>query len=495
MSDLCGYSNVTTETVSALERIVGKEHVTTSKPILMSYVARGIMGLESTAPEVVVRPKEVEEIRDILVLANAGRIPITPMSGGLSGGFACPLKEPGGILLDLSRMNRIIDVDTDCRYMVVEPGVTSGAAWTYFRKNYPEWAPPVPDGAPPAATILGDALERGFSLVTNRYGPQADMILGMEVVLPSGEVFKTGSWALPGAKPFYRWGIGPDLSGLFLGAQGTLGVVTKLAIKIVPHPRHKDLIAFGFESQDDMVNATLNVLKTEVCVLVQCGNWWLVPTRMASQMEIPSAREFWKKQGIPEWFSNFEIWGRDEEDLNNQRKVVYQTIEELKEKGIRAEEWKLHPKQKASRMLKPNKIAIPYALFKGSFLFITWYTPWRDAAEFCRIAQEKMEKYGIPPVLWVASIEHGREAICMPIVCFDPAKPEDLQKVQEFNKETTGIFLDKGWLNYRPDPYIHAPEMYSRAKAYFEILKKIKRLLDPKGIMHPGRLGLMAGGF
>jgi len=495
MSNLGGYSNVTAEIVNALERIVGKEHVTTSKPILMSYVARGIMGLESTAPEVVVRPKEVEEIREILLLANEGRIPVTPMSGGLSGGFACPLIEPGGILLDLSRMNRIIEVDTDCRYVVVEPGVTSGAAWTYFKKNHPEWAPPVPDGAPPAATILGDALERGFSLVTNRYGPQADMILGMEVVLPSGEVFKTGSWALPSAKPFYRWGIGPDLSGLFLGAQGTLGVVTKLAVKIVPHPKHKDLIAFGFESPEEMVNATLDVLKTEVCVLVQCGNWWLVPTRMASETEIPAARDFWKKQGVPEWFSNFEIWGKDEVDLNHQRSVIYQTMERLKEKGVRAEEWKLHSKQKASRMLKPNKIAIPYALFKGSFLFITWYTPWRDAAEFCKIAQEKMEKYGIPPVLWVASIEHGREAICMPIVCFDPAKPEDLEKVQDFNRETTGIFLDKGWLNYRPDPYIHAPQMYSRAKAYFEILKKIKKLMDPNGIMHPGRLGLLTGGF
>ena len=98
-------------------------------------------------------------------------------------------------------------------------------------------------------------------------------------------------------------------------------------------------------------------------------------------------------------------------------------------------------------------------------------------------------------MLWVASIEHGREAICMPIVCFDSAKPEDLQKVQDFNRETTEIFLNKGWLNYRPDPYIHAPQMYSRAKAYFEILKKIKKLLDPNGIMHPGRLGLQAGGF
>jgi len=484
------YARPSPRVIEELQAIVGPEFVATSKPILASYVAKGIMGLEGTIADAVVRPRTVEEIQRVLRLARSEKIPVTPASGGLSGGFACPLIEPGGILLDLSRMDRILEVDVDCRYMVVEPGVTSGAAWSYFRSNHPHLAPPVPDGAPPAATILGDAIERGFSLVTNKYGPQADLVLGMEVVLPTGQVVRTGSWALPGAKPFYKWGLGPDLGGLFLGAQGTMGVVTKLAIKVFPHSEHKDLIAYGFETVEDMVEATFEVLKKEICVLVQCGNWWLVPTRIAPESEVSSERDFWRKAGVPEWFSNFEIWGRDEEDLNRQQKVIHSVMEEAKKKGIKAEEWKLHPKQKASRLTKPNKIAIPYALFKGSYLFITWYTPWRDAAQFCRIAEKKMTSYGLPPVLWVASIEHGREAICMPIVCFDPTKPEELKKVQDFNRETTDIFLSKGWLNYRPDPTTHSPKTFSMAREYFDLLKKIKSVLDPDGIMHPGRLTL-----
>jgi FAD/FMN-containing dehydrogenase len=93
-------------------------------------------------------------------------------------------------------MNKIVEVNTDARYVIVEPGVRAGEVWAYFKKYYPEWAPPIADGAPPAATIMGDAIERGFSLVTGRYGPQADMVMGMEIVLPTGELIHTGSWAL-----------------------------------------------------------------------------------------------------------------------------------------------------------------------------------------------------------------------------------------------------------------------------------------------------------
>ncbi|MHC4439828.1 MAG: FAD-binding oxidoreductase, partial [Planctomycetota bacterium] len=145
--------------------------------------------------------------------------------------------------MDMTRMDKM-EVDTENRVMVVEPGVRSGDAWRIFKTKYPDWAPPIPDGAPPAATVLGDAIERGFSLVTGVYGPQADMIMGLEVVLPTGEIFHTGSWALPGAKPFYRWGVGPNPDGLFLGSQGSMGIITKCAIKMIPHPHYKTVVAY-----------------------------------------------------------------------------------------------------------------------------------------------------------------------------------------------------------------------------------------------------------
>jgi len=180
--------------VLALEEIVGKENISTAKPICEAYVTRGIMDIKSQAPAIVVRPKDVEEVRKILLLANEKKIPVVPHSGGLSGGEATPTKK-GSILLDLRRMNKIVEVDTDARYMVVEPGVTSAQAWKFMQENHPDYRPGVPDGAPPSATLVGDHLDRGFHFLSTRYGPAADAVLGLEAVLPTGEIIRTGSYA------------------------------------------------------------------------------------------------------------------------------------------------------------------------------------------------------------------------------------------------------------------------------------------------------------
>ena len=152
--------------------------------------------------------------------------------------------------------------------------------------------------------------------------------------------------------------------------------------------------------------------------------------------------------------------------------------------------WELHPKQIASRMKKPNKIAVPYSFWEAGFLFITWYTPWNECAHFAEMYNAAMEKYGFPPVMWIASIERCRQAICMPIICFDSTKDEDFEKVQDLNRETTEYGLKQGWLNYRPDPFIHAPLTYSQAAMYWKYLRIFKKIVDPNMIMHPGRLAL-----
>jgi FAD/FMN-containing dehydrogenase len=158
--------------------------------------------------------------------------------------------------------------------------------------------------------------------------------------------------------------------------------------------------------------------------------------------------------------------------------------------GAAIKPWELHPKQIASRLKKPNKIAVPYAFYEAGFLFITWYTPWNECAEFAEMYNAEMEKRGIPPVMWIASIERCRQALCSPIVCFDSTKEEDFEKVQDLNRVTTEYALKKGWLNYRPDPYIHAPLTYSQAGMYWKYLRMIKKMFDPNMILHPGRLTL-----
>jgi len=488
------YNKVTDEVVKKLKAICGEEHVTTSTPLLHSYMARGIMGLEAVLPEVVIRPSNAEEVSKVLVVANENLTPITPAAGGLSGGFALPAIEPGGILMDLTRMNKM-EVDTQNRVMVVEPGVRCGDAWRIFKKRWPDWAPPIPDGAPPGATILGDAIERGFSLVTGRYGPQADMIIGLEIVLPSGETFRTGSWALDDAKAFYRWGVGPNPDGLFLGSQGSMGIITKVAIKIVPHPHFKTIVAYGGDSWEHIIEPAWEIGKLEMgvaenTVMVQGGNWPLVMTRWP-KTNVPLDYEFYKKIGIDEYWMNSEVWAHSQEELDFALKRIDETYKEYEvKKNTKCPQQSLHPKQVASRLKKPNLIAVPYGLWQAGFLFITWYCPWLESSKMMEEYCAAMENYGFPPVMWVASIDHARQAIVMPILCFDSDEKGIYDRIREFNLETTKSFLKQGWINYRPDPFVHAPETFRKAKNYYKMLVKFRKVLDPNLILHPGRLAI-----
>ncbi len=446
-----------------------------------------------------VRPKYIEEVRKILLYCSAEKIAVSPISAGLSGGFACPTLKPAGVELDLSRMDRILEIDEENRYAIIEPGVTNGKLWAYMHEHNPDWAPPIADGAPPAATVMGDAIDRGFSLYTSSVGPQGDNFMCAEVVFPNGDIVRTGSWALPFAKPFYKYGLGPDMWSFLMGSQGAFGVVTKAAVKIYPHPKFKTVIAWGMSNPYDMQNLTLDVAKLEFgvshnTVMVQGGNYPLVMARWPKD-KVPHDFEFYEKIGVSPWWMNWECWAQEKEELDHVVAVINRMANKFKESPrckdpAAMKPWELHPKQIESRMKKPNKIAIPYSFWEAGFLFITWYTPWNECAEFAEMYNKKMEEYGFPPVMWIASIERCRQAICMPIICFDSTKDSDFEKVQDLNRDTTEIGLKKGWLNYRPDPFIHAPLTYMNAAMYWKYLRAFKQLVDPNFIMHPGRLAL-----
>jgi len=480
--------NVMEELAKALQDIVGKENISTAKPICEAYVTRGIMDIKSQAPAIVVRPKDVEEVRKILLIANEKKIPVVPHSGGLSGGEATPTKK-GSILLDLRRMNKIVEVDTNARYMVVEPGVTSAQAWKFMQESYPDYRPGVPDGAPPSATLVGDHLDRGFHFLSTRYGPAADAVLGLEAVLPTGEIIRTGSYALPTSKGFYKWMFGPDLTGLFLGSQGTLGVVTKMAIKIFPMAKVRDVVAFGASEWKYIIEPSLDVLKMEVVDLAQGGNYPLATCRRAKYRWPPLP----KPDALPMVWMNFELGTETKEEMENIKRRINHVLtkyqEEYGEKNIF--EWKLDVPSIIARLTKPNRISVPYAGHKGGgLLFITWYVPWKDAAEFGEQAEKLMEKYKFSPVVWLAAVDHGRQGLVMPIVLFDPKSPEDFKAVDALDSEMTEKFLEMGGIPYRPSASIHAPMAMSKSVGYYNLLRKIKKTLDPNGIMHPGRLAL-----
>jgi 4-cresol dehydrogenase (hydroxylating) len=191
----------------------------------------------------VIKPINTTEIQAVVKIANQFKVPIYPISKGKNWGYgaACPVEE-GNVIVDLSGMNRIIEVNTEQAYCVVEPGVTQQDLYDYLTKNK---IPLVMDvtGAPPEASLIGNILERGIG-----WGPYFDHFAsscGMEIVLANGDILKTGFGHFDQAKCtyLYRYGIGPFLDGLF--TQSNFGIVTQMGIWLAPKPKR----ALGFRIQ------------------------------------------------------------------------------------------------------------------------------------------------------------------------------------------------------------------------------------------------------
>jgi glycolate oxidase len=193
-----------------LIEIVGKNGVSNS-PEELWYYARDPGVLEAHPPDFVVAPKTTEEVQKIVLLANRENIPIVPMGNGMSlTGLVIPLK--GGIVLDMKRMNKIVEVNPFARYAVVEGGTSQGMLKAYLLKNHPGLRHSLPD-APAATTIAANVSLHGQGRLTQQYGFNSDMVTGLEVVLPTGEICRIGSSSL-GPYWFSKGPSLPDLSGL-----------------------------------------------------------------------------------------------------------------------------------------------------------------------------------------------------------------------------------------------------------------------------------------
>jgi glycolate oxidase len=193
-------------------------------------------------PDVVVQPANTEQVSKVMKAAYDLGIPLTPQGGrtGLSGG-ALPVR--GGVLLSLVRMNRIIEVDEKNLQVVVEPGVISFDLQKEVNK-YGLFFPPDPSSTV-ESTIGGNVAENAGYTRAVKYGVTRDYVLGLEVVLPDGEILNVGGRTVKNV-------VGYDLVALITGSEGTLGVITKIFFKLMPRPRFRDTVLIYF---DDVMKA------------------------------------------------------------------------------------------------------------------------------------------------------------------------------------------------------------------------------------------------
>ncbi|MFX0134980.1 MAG: FAD-binding oxidoreductase [Candidatus Hodarchaeota archaeon] len=227
-----------------LEKIVSEKYISNDIYVRHAY-SRNVDIVLQGVPDIVIRPKDAQEISEILKVANEENIAVIPRGGGdCEFGGSKPVKD-GGIVLDLKRMNNILDLDQENLIVTVETGISWGKLNEYLN-HYSLYTGCMGPGSGMTASIGGGISHHSVGGGgCAKYGACTNQLVSLEVVLPTGNIIETGSQANKYSKlPFNRFGNGPDLTGLFCGDNGIFGVKTKASLRIFPKPEFAEYKTF-----------------------------------------------------------------------------------------------------------------------------------------------------------------------------------------------------------------------------------------------------------
>ncbi|MFW9910104.1 MAG: FAD-binding oxidoreductase [Candidatus Thorarchaeota archaeon] len=242
-----------------LAEIVGENRVNDNSVIISAYT-RDACHLTAKRPGIVVMPESVEEVQAIVKLCAKAKIPLVAAGGrnGICG--ACLPREEGSVMLDMVKMDRIVCIDEDVMTVTVEAGLR----WAELIHRLDEKGFKLGFRGPyggNVGTVGGSTSINSIGYAASKYGPAPENTVSLEVVLANGEIIQTGTGWNKGANLFARYSTYNDLTGIFLGDQGTLGVKTKVTLKIFPKADHITYGDFGFNSLEDATKAFHEVQK------------------------------------------------------------------------------------------------------------------------------------------------------------------------------------------------------------------------------------------
>src|ERR1035437_7985179 len=235
-----------------LAALVGRDNVLTDKQDMLcySYDATQMEFL----PSAVVHPANADEVSAVLKLANREGFPVFPRGAG-SGFSGGSLPKGGGVVLVTTRMNRILRIDTENLIAEVEPGVVT----ELFQQEVEKlglFYPPDPASLK-FSTLGGNVAENAGGPRAVKYGCTKDYVMGLEVVLPNGNIIRTGGET-------YKGVVGYDLTKLLCGSEGTLGIITKIIFKLLPYPDAKKTMLAIFDSIDGAARAVSTIIKGKI---------------------------------------------------------------------------------------------------------------------------------------------------------------------------------------------------------------------------------------
>ncbi len=463
-----------------LQGIVGEEHATSDTHIMYAY-SYDMSFVKNRLPAYVVMPQTVEEIQQIMKFANKTKTPVIPFTAGSNIGGLCIPEKDGSIVMDLKRMNKIIRIDEESRYAVVEPGVSHAELAEELYKRGLRFGWPV---GPPSASVMSCALCHGISGFTGRYGLNSEQITSMEVVLPTGELTRIGSCAIQ-KDAWHSLLPLPLAGGLFTGWLGTTGVVTKLGVFTPALPPYVDIVTTATDDLQDMYKYMLELSRYEIADDLTAVNWWL------SQVPIPYPYKE-KPKDDPKWNSYAVLYAYTEKELEAKVDMFNLTVKNQLKNGSSVQVTQYPEEAKRGRTELPSQIVGSTKNYcKQAGGGISWPGTFTPANRWVQIYDKWEEIYknrNLSPATRVTMYRGTHYGMLRAMTPINKQYPDQVENARMAIVEALRVLLDNGGIPYKP-PVDFAKEIYSRADpGYVELIKRIKDFVDPNQIMNPGKL-------
>ncbi len=449
--------------VQELIDIVGERNVLWDDYDLRLYEYDG--SVDRALPQAVVLPESAEQVAEIVKLCNRASVPYTARGGGtgLSGGS---IPVAGGVLITLVKMNRVLEVDLENLRAVVEPGLVNLQLSEAVAGNGLYY---VPDpSSQKACTIGGNVGENSGGPHTLLYGVTTNHVLGVEVVMPDGELVEFGGKALD--LPGY------DLTGAFVGSEGTLGIATKITVRLVPLPEDVRTLLAVFNTVDDASATVSEVIGKGI-----------IPAaiEMLDQMAL-QAVEASVHAGYPEDAAAVLLIEVDglRDGLDEQAQAIRDIAEAHNARSLRiakdAKERELLWSGRKGAFGAIGRISPEYYVVDG-------VVPRTKLPEVLEAIAEVGRQYD----LRIANVFHAGDGNLHPLVLFDGAIPGELERTKEAGAEIMRICIRAGGvLSGEHGIGMEKAELMGElfSDHDMEVMLKLKAALDPEGLANPGKI-------
>lgn len=462
------YNKVTAKDLDFLRSICTSDRVFTGEEINEDYTHDEMVEYGKHMPEVVVEAMSTEEVSAIMKYAFENNIPVTPRGSGtgLCGGAVAVY---GGILLSLVRMNRILEIDEENLTVTTEPGVLlMELAKTVADHDllYP------PDPGEKSATIGGNVMTNAGGMRAVKYGVTRDYVRGMEVVLPNGEVVELGGKVAKNSS-------GYSLKDLMIGSEGTLGIVTKLVLKLVPMPKKILSLLVPFKSLDDCIETVPKIIKSKA-----------VPTAVEfMQREVIEAAEEFLGKKFPDKSADAYLLLTFDGNSREEIEKIYDSVARICLESGAVDVFISDTEERQESIWSA----------RGAFLeAIKSSTPEMDECDvvvprnkiavFVKFVNELEKKYEIR----IRSFGHAGDGNLHIYVCKDDLQNEvwndKLEKVMKemYDKamELDGQVSGEHGVGHAKIPYLKD----SVGGTCMQLMKSIKQGFDPRNILNPGKV-------